>query len=75
MSAPGLDPAYDRYEAIFGDLEAPFAFCDLDAVWSNADEMLAARRRQADPGRVEVGALPRRCCSRILARDPGFRGC
>src|SRR5215210_6819168 len=38
LPTPG--EAYERYEAIFGGKQAPFAFVDLDAVWSNAAEML-----------------------------------
>ena len=66
------DPAYDRYEAIFGDLEAPFAYCDLDAVWSNADEMLG--RAGGKPIRVASKSV--RCrplLERVLAKD-GFAG-
>jgi D-serine deaminase-like pyridoxal phosphate-dependent protein len=31
---------YERYEAIFAEVEAPFAFVDLDAMRANAEEML-----------------------------------
>ena len=64
---------YERYEAIFGDLEPPFAYCDLDAVWSNAAEMLD--RAGGKPIRVASKSV--RCrdlLARILERDPGFRG-
>ena len=33
-----------QLEAIFEGVEAPFAFADLDAMWSNSDAMLARRR-------------------------------
>ena len=38
-----MDPAtsHARYETAFEGRDAPFAFVDLDAMWSNADEMLA----------------------------------
>jgi D-serine deaminase-like pyridoxal phosphate-dependent protein len=71
--AQELDSAYERYEAIFGDLEPPFAYCDLDAVWSNAAEMLD--RAGGKPIRVASKSV--RCrdlLARILERDPGFRG-
>ncbi len=48
-----------RYEAAFAELDAPFAFVDLDAMWSNSADMLRRARRQADSGRIEVAALPR----------------
>jgi D-serine deaminase-like pyridoxal phosphate-dependent protein len=41
---------YERYEAVFGDRDAPFAFVDLDAMWSNARGMLA--RAAGTPIRV-----------------------
>ncbi|MEQ0805056.1 amino acid deaminase/aldolase, partial [Mycobacterium tuberculosis] len=30
-----------RYEEAFADYDAPFAFVDLDAMWGNADQLLA----------------------------------
>jgi len=36
-----------RYERIFAEVEAPFAFVDLDAMWSNAGDML--RRASGKP--------------------------
>ena len=71
--AAAADDAYGRYEAIFGDLEPPFAYCDLDAMWSNADEMLG--RASGKPIRVASKSV--RCrdlLARILRRDRGFRG-
>jgi D-serine deaminase-like pyridoxal phosphate-dependent protein len=64
---------YARYEQIFGDLEPPFAFVDLDAVWANATEMTG--RAAGKPIRVASKSV--RCrplLQRILDRDPGFRG-
>ena len=64
---------YERYEAVFGDRDAPFAFVDLDALWANADDML--RRAGGKPIRVASKSV--RCTSllrAILAREPGFRG-
>src|SRR5688500_2073950 len=70
---PTADDAYARYERIFGDLEAPFAYCDLDAMWWNADEMLS----RADGKPIRVASKSVRCrelLTRILARDAGFQG-
>ena len=47
---PTPTEAYERYEEVFKDVQAPFAFLDLDAVWSNAADML--RRAQGKPIRV-----------------------
>jgi D-serine deaminase-like pyridoxal phosphate-dependent protein len=78
-TAPGVAPAgtpaeaYRRFEMAFADIDAPFAFVDLDAMWSNAGDML--RRAGGKPIRVASKSL--RCRSlleRILARDSGFRG-
>jgi D-serine deaminase-like pyridoxal phosphate-dependent protein len=64
---------YERYERIFAELEAPFAFVDLDAVNRNADQMLA--RAAGKPIRVASKSV--RCrplLTRILERSPGFHG-
>jgi D-serine deaminase-like pyridoxal phosphate-dependent protein len=64
---------YERYEAIFGDLEPPFAFVDLDAMWANADDMLA----QAAGKPIRVASKSVRCrelTQRILDRSGGFQG-
>ena len=39
MSAPPTQ-SHERYERIFAEVEAPFAFVDLDAMWANAEAML-----------------------------------
>jgi D-serine deaminase-like pyridoxal phosphate-dependent protein len=43
IAAPAVTPArtWEEYEAAFEGLDAPFAFVDLDALSSNAEEMLA----------------------------------
>ena len=70
MAAPA--DAFARYEAAFGDRDAPFAFVDLDAMWANADDML--RRARGKPIRVASKSVRcRALLERILARD-GFRG-
>jgi D-serine deaminase-like pyridoxal phosphate-dependent protein len=63
---------YARYEAALGDRDAPFAFVDLDAMWANAESMLA--RAAGKPIRVASKSVRcRALLERILARD-GFRG-
>jgi D-serine deaminase-like pyridoxal phosphate-dependent protein len=65
--------AYDRFEAIFSEVQPPFAFVDLDAVWANAADML--RRARGKPIRVASKSI--RCrpvLERLLDLDPGFRG-
>ena len=64
---------YQRFEAAFGDRSAPFAFVDLDAMWSNAHEMLG----RAGPKPIRVASKSVRCrelLDRILAHDPRLRG-
>ena len=64
---------YEQLEAIFADVDAPFAFVDLDAMWSNAREMLD--RAAGIPIRVASKSVRcRALLDAILARDPGFRG-
>jgi D-serine deaminase-like pyridoxal phosphate-dependent protein len=63
---------HTRYERILGDVAAPLAFVDLDAMWVNADDMV--RRAGGKPIRVASKSL--RCrpvLERILERD-GYRG-
>jgi D-serine deaminase-like pyridoxal phosphate-dependent protein/DNA invertase Pin-like site-specific DNA recombinase len=66
-------PSHAEYEAIFDEVEAPFAFVDLDAMRSNGEEMLG--RAGEKPIRVASKSL--RCRSliqRILESDERFRG-
>jgi D-serine deaminase-like pyridoxal phosphate-dependent protein len=68
-----MDPAHARYEAAFEGRDAPFAFVDLDAMWSNADEMLG--RAGGKPIRVATKSV--RCrglLEAIAMRDQRFRG-
>jgi D-serine deaminase-like pyridoxal phosphate-dependent protein len=68
-----VDPDYARYETAFGDRDAPFAFVDLDAMWSNADEMLA--RAGGKPIRVATKSVRcRALLAAIAQRDARFRG-
>jgi D-serine deaminase-like pyridoxal phosphate-dependent protein len=65
--------AYERFEAIFADVQPPFAFVDLDAVWANAADML--RRSRGKPIRIASKSV--RCrpvLERLLELDPGFQG-
>lgn len=62
-----------QMEQIFADVEAPFAFVDLDAMWSNSDAMLA--RAGGKPIRVASKSV--RCrplLEAILRRDEGYAG-
>lgn len=71
MAAP--EQTHARYEEVFAEVEAPFAFVDLDAMWANAADML--RRASGKPIRVATKSM--RCrplIERVLARDEGFRG-
>jgi len=70
-----LDPAsrLALYESLFNDRGAPFAFVDMDALWSNADQMLG--RANGVPIRIASKSL--RCTAivqRILERDARFHG-
>ncbi len=65
--------AFERYESIFETVQAPFAFVDLDAVWSNAADML--RRASGKPIRIASKSV--RCrpvIERLLELDRGFQG-
>ncbi len=70
-SLPGR--SYEEYEEIFAEVEAPFAFVDLDAMAANATEMLG--RAGDKPVRVASKSLRCRAVTeRILRSDPGFAG-
>ena len=65
--------SYEELESIFAGVDAPFALVDLDAMWSNAREMLARARARRSAWRAS------RCAAApLLRRDararPGFRG-
>jgi D-serine deaminase-like pyridoxal phosphate-dependent protein len=65
--------AYERFEAVFGGRQAPFAFLDLDAVWANAADML--RRSRGKPIRLASKSIRSRpVLERLLDLDPGFQG-
>lgn len=72
MSA-GPSQLHERYERVFAEVEAPFAFVDLDAMWANAESMLA--RTGGKPVRVASKSIRcRALLEAILDRDPGFAG-
>jgi D-serine deaminase-like pyridoxal phosphate-dependent protein len=67
------DQSHERYEAIFAEVEAPFAFVDLDAMADNAAAMLA----RAGEKPIRVASKSVRCralLDRILRGDERFRG-
>lgn len=65
--------SYQRYERIFVEVEAPFAFVDLDAMWANAEEMLG--RAKGKPIRVASKSIRcRALLEQILRRDSRFAG-
>jgi D-serine deaminase-like pyridoxal phosphate-dependent protein len=72
VALPPVRP-YEEYEQIFAEVEAPFAFVDLDAMTANAAEMLG--RAAGKPIRVASKSLRCRALQeRILRSDSGFEG-
>lgn len=70
---PVPPPSHERYERVFAELEAPFAFVDLDAMWANAEAMLG--RAAGKPVRVASKSIRcRALMEAILDRDERFRG-
>jgi D-serine deaminase-like pyridoxal phosphate-dependent protein len=70
---PVSEQSHARYEEIFAEVEAPFAFVDLDALWANAADML--RRAGGKPIRIATKSVRcRALIERILARDELFQG-
>ena len=70
---PGLDQSHARYEAIFSEVEAPFAFVDLDAMGANGARML--ERAAGKPIRVASKSLRcRALLNRALRSDERFQG-
>jgi D-serine deaminase-like pyridoxal phosphate-dependent protein len=71
--ASGPSRSHADYEAIFAEVEAPFAFVDLDAMAANEEEMLG--RAGGKPIRVASKSLRcRALLERVLAGDDGFAG-
>ncbi len=72
MPAPPVQ-THERYERVFAEVEAPFAFVDLDAMWANAEALLDRAGKKP----VRVASKSIRCRSlleAILARHERFRG-
>jgi D-serine deaminase-like pyridoxal phosphate-dependent protein len=73
LPLPTPTEAYERFETIFSEVQAPFAFVDLDAVWANAADML--RRSRGKPIRIASKSVRSRpVLERLLDLDPGFEG-
>lgn len=71
MSAP--PQSHERFERVFAEVEAPFAFVDLEAMWANAEEMLGRAGGKA----IRVASKSIRCralLGAILGRDERFQG-
>jgi D-serine deaminase-like pyridoxal phosphate-dependent protein len=67
------DELRSYYDRALAGVEAPFAFVDLDAFWSNAGEMLG----RAGGKRIRVATKSLRCrelINRVLAHNPSYRG-
>jgi D-serine deaminase-like pyridoxal phosphate-dependent protein len=65
--------SHAQLEQIFDEVEAPFAFVDLDAMWSNSDAMLA--RAMEKPIRLASKSVRcRALLERILQRDERYAG-
>ncbi|HEY5816181.1 MAG TPA: alanine racemase, partial [Solirubrobacterales bacterium] len=64
--------SHEQLEAIFADVEAPFAFVDLDAMDANAAEMLG--RADGKPIRVASKSLRCRALLERILRGEGFEG-
>jgi D-serine deaminase-like pyridoxal phosphate-dependent protein len=70
---PVPEQTHGRYERVFSEVEAPFAFVDLDAMWANAADM--ARRAAGKPIRLATKSVRcRALLDRVLARGEGFSG-
>jgi D-serine deaminase-like pyridoxal phosphate-dependent protein len=66
------EAAYERLERATAALQTPFALVDLDALWANADALVA--RARGKPIRLASKSVRcRELQQRALARD-GFRG-
>jgi D-serine deaminase-like pyridoxal phosphate-dependent protein len=65
--------SHAQFEQIFEEVEAPFAFVDLDAMWANAAAML--ERAGSKPIRVASKSLRcRALLEQVLRRDERFAG-
>jgi D-serine deaminase-like pyridoxal phosphate-dependent protein len=65
--------SHENLESIFSEVEAPFAFVDLDAMWANAGKMVERATRKP----IRVASKSLRCravIDSILAQDERFSG-
>lgn len=72
MSAPPVQ-TLERFERVFAEVEAPFAFVDLEAMWANADAMLE-RAGEKSVRVASKSVRSRALLSAILGRDSRFQG-
>jgi D-serine deaminase-like pyridoxal phosphate-dependent protein len=70
--AVARERSYEELESIFAGVDAPFALVDLDAMWSNGQEILA--RAQGTPIRVASKSVRCRALLAQMLERPGFRG-
>jgi D-serine deaminase-like pyridoxal phosphate-dependent protein len=71
-AAPARERAYEELERIFAGIDAPFALVDLDALWSNARELLG--RAAGTPIRVASKSVRCRSLLAEILETPGFQG-
>ncbi len=64
--------SYEELESIFAGVDAPFALVDLDAMWSNAREMLV--RAGGTPIRVASKSVRCRSLLEAMLARPGLQG-
>ena len=65
--------SYEELEEIFAEIETPFAFVDLDAMWANAESML--ERAGDKPIRLATKSIRSRpLIESILERNDRFSG-
>ena len=71
-AVPASDRSHARFEEIFDEVEAPFAFVDLDAMWSTPRRCWGAPARSRCASRASRCAAER-CCDRILGARGALR--
>ena len=71
-SAVARERSYEELESIFAGVDAPFALVDLDAMWSNGQEILA--RAQGTPIRVASKSVRCRALLAQMVERSGFKG-
>ena len=71
-TTPARPRTYEELEAIFAGVDAPFAFVDMDALWSNAREMLG--RARGVPIRVASKSVRCRSLLEAIGSVAGFQG-